>query len=158
MATIHRLERTQVIDRPLSQVFPLFANPANLEALTPRFLRFKILTPMPIDVRPGVQIEYALSLFGVPLRWRTRITEWVENVKFVDEQEAGPYALWRHTHTFEASGQSTIMRDVVEYSEPLGPLGWVAHHMFVERVVNRIFDFRREAIGPLIAAAASAKT
>jgi hypothetical protein len=38
------------------------------------------------------------------------------------------------------------MRDLVEYTEPLGALGWVAHALFVERALDRIFDFRRDAI------------
>ena len=38
------------------------------------------------------------------------------------------------------------MHDLVEYAEPLGPLGRVAHVLFVERALDRIFDFRRDAI------------
>ena len=70
--------------------------------------------------------------------------------RFVDEQESGPYALWRHTHEFEARGTSTSMRDVVDYSEPLGPLGTVAHVLVVRRTLDRIFDFRRDAIRRLL--------
>lgn len=142
----HRLERTQRVERPRGEVFAFFADAANLEAITPGFLRFRILTPTPVEMRPGARIEYALSFFGVPLRWRTHITEWEPGVRFVDEQESGPYALWRHTHAFEADGDATIVRDVVEYAVPLGPLGRVARLLFVERALDRIFDHRREAI------------
>jgi hypothetical protein len=138
------------VPRPLDEVFAFFADAANLEAITPGFLRLRILTPAPVEMRPGARIEYALSLFGVPLRWGTLITVWEPGVRFVDEQESGPYALWRHTHTFEAHGDGTIVHDVVEYAEPFGPLGRVAHALFVERALNRIFDFRREAIRRLL--------
>jgi len=144
--TTHVLERTQVIDKPLAEVFPFFADAANLQRITPKFLHFRIITPGSIEMRVGTRIDYELSLFGVPLRWRTRITEFVPGVRFVDEQESGPYALWRHTHTFEASGNATRMRDRVEYREPLGLLGRIAHALFVERTLNRIFDFRRDEI------------
>jgi len=97
--TTHVLERTQVIDKPLAEVFPFFADAANLQRITPKFLHFRIITPGSIEMRVGTRIDYELSLFGVPLRWRTRITEFVPGVRFVDEQESGPYALWRHTHT-----------------------------------------------------------
>lgn len=143
---IHRLERETLVQRPLDEVFPFFADAANLEALTPSFLRFRILTPPPIAMHPGARIDYALSLFGVPLRWRTRITVWEPGVRFVDEQEKGPYALWRHTHGFEARGDATLVRDAVEYALPLGPLGTLAHALFVRRALARIFDFRQEAI------------
>lgn len=144
---VHRLERSQRIPRRREEVFAFFADASNLEAITPPFLRFRILSPLPIEMGTGARIEYALSLGGVPLRWCTRIAEWEPGVRFVDEQESGPYRLWRHSHRFEDEGGSTMMRDAVEYAEPLGVLGWAAHVLFVERALDRIFDFRREAIG-----------
>jgi hypothetical protein len=147
MRRLHRLERTQRVALPLSEVFAFFSNASNLEALTPPFLRFRILTPMPVEMRVGAHIDYALSLLGIPIRWRTRITEWEPGVRFVDEQEEGPYAVWRHTHAFESEGpSSTTVRDIVDYSLPFGPLGSLAHALFVERALGRIFDFRRDAI------------
>ncbi len=156
MGRLHRLERTQQIQRPLEAVFAFFADAANLEAITPRFLRFRILTPTPVDLRPGARIDYALSLFGLPLRWRTRISEWEPGVRFVDEQEAGPYAVWRHTHEFEPRGEATLVRDVVEYALPLGSLGSLVHALLVERTLRRIFDFRRDAIERLLDAGGGA--
>ncbi len=153
MARLHRLERTQRVERPLDAVFAFFADAANLEAITPRFLRFRILTPTPVEMRRGARIDYALSLFGVPTRWRTRITEWEPGVRFVDEQEAGPYAVWRHTHEFVPRGDATLVRDVVEYALPLGPLGALAHLLCVRRTLARIFDFRRDAMRRLLDAA-----
>ncbi len=146
MGRLHQLRRTQLVGRPVPEVFSFFSDASNLEALTPPFLRFRILTPMPMELRAGSQLDYRLSLFGVPVRWRTRITDWQSGTRFVDEQESGPYALWRHTHEFEARGSSTLMLDVVDYSEPLGPVGTVAHILFVRRTLDRIFDFRRDAI------------
>jgi ligand-binding SRPBCC domain-containing protein len=146
----HRLVREQLIERPLAEVFTFFSDAANLEALTPSFLRFRILTPMPVEMCAGLELRYQLSLFGVPMRWRTRITEWQPGVRFVDEQESGPYAVWRHLHEFEARGDFTLMRDTVDYREPLGPLGVIAHKLLVRRTVERIFDFRREAVARLL--------
>ena len=150
MGRLHQLCRTQLVDSPLPEVFAFFADASNLDALTPAFLHFRILTPMPIEMRAGAQLDYQLSLFGIPVRWRTRITDWQPGQRFVDEQESGPYALWRHTHEFEARGTSTLVRDVVDYSEPLGTLGTAAHVLFVRRTLERIFDFRRDAIGRLL--------
>lgn len=153
MRTPHQLVRTQLVAAPLDEVFAFFSDAANLQALTPDFLHFRILSPMPIVMRAGARIEYQLSLFGVPLRWRTRITEWQPGRRFVDEQEEGPYALWRHTHEFEAHHDGTLMRDVVKYREPLGPLGALAHVLFVRRTLERIFDFRRDAVERLLSRA-----
>lgn len=150
MGRIHRLVRTQRIGQPRDAVFAFFADAANLEAITPPFLHFRILTPAPIPMRAGARIDYAISLFGIPVRWRTRIMEWEPGIRFVDEQEAGPYALWRHIHEFESQGGSTLVRDVVDYAVPLGPLGSLAHFLFVEGLLGSIFDFRRGAIRRLL--------
>jgi ligand-binding SRPBCC domain-containing protein len=150
MAKNNVLERTQLIQKPLQETFAFFADAGNLEAITPHFLGFRVVTPTPIVMCVGARIDYELSLFGLPLKWRTRIAEWEPGRRFVDEQEAGPYALWHHSHDFEARGEATLMRDRVEYREPLGPLGAVAHVLFVERTLMRIFDHRHEAIARLL--------
>lgn len=149
---MHRLTRTQVVPRPLGEVFAFFSDASNLEALTPGSLHFRFLTPLPIEMRVGARIDYALTIFGFPIRWRTVITDWQPGVQFVDEQESGPYAFWRHTHAFEAAGNSTIVRDTVDYMEPLGPLGDIAHAVFVRRALDRIFDFRQRAVLRLLGA------
>jgi ligand-binding SRPBCC domain-containing protein len=145
MQRIHRLERSQLIERPIAEVFAFFADAANLERITPPFLSFRMLTRPPIEMHVGARIDYRISLLGIPLKWRTCITTWQPGVCFVDEQESGPYALWRHRHRFEERGNATLMTDVVEYREPLGPLGLVAHTLFVARTLYRIFDYRENA-------------
>ena len=151
MSQRYELVRSQRIERPLPEVFEFFSNAANLEALTPPFLRFRIITPLPIEMRVGARIEYRLSLWGAPLRWRTLISCFEENRRFVDEQESGPYAHWHHLHEFEAEGQATRMRDRVSYRLPLGPLGRLAHALWVKRQLHAIFDYRSAAIARLLA-------
>ncbi|BDG04429.1 SRPBCC family protein [Anaeromyxobacter oryzae] len=154
MTRPHVLERTQLVARPRAEVFAFFADAHNLEAITPRFLRFRITTPGEIAMIPGGLIDYRLSLFGVPFRWRTRIAVVEPGVRFVDVQLRGPYRRWEHTHRFEdAPGGGTLVHDRVEYELPLGPLGAVAHAVFVSRALGRIFDFRRERIAALLAPA-----
>jgi ligand-binding SRPBCC domain-containing protein len=150
MAKDHRLERFQSIARPLPEVFEFFSDAANLEAITPPFLRFKIVTPRPIEMREGARIDYRLSLWGVPLRWRTAITCFEPNARFIDEQEAGPYAYWHHLHEFEADGGGTRMRDEVTYRLPFGWLGSAVHEVWVERQLRTIFDYRAQVIDRLL--------
>lgn len=153
MTEPYRLERSQLIPRPRSEVFAFFADAANLERLTPDFLRFKIETPLPIDMRAGAQIDYRLSLMGVPVRWRTRIGSWEPPERFSDDQERGPYALWHHVHEFEAVGGQTRMCDRVDYRLPLGPLGALARALWVRGTLERIFDYRRRVIEELFGSA-----
>lgn len=147
---LHRLTRSQEIPRPLDDVFGFFSDASNLEALTPAFLHFRFLTPLPVRMESGSRIDYSLSILGVPVRWRTRIVEWVPGVRFVDVQESGPYAYWRHMHSFHAVGAATLMSDTVDYALPLGPLGQLAHLLFVRPLLRRIFDYRSEAVRRLL--------
>jgi len=149
MAT-HVLEREQLVPRPLPEVFAFFAEPRNLERITPGFLSFRILTPGPIPLAPGTTIDYRLALLGLPFRWRTLIEEVEPGLRFVDVQLRGPYRRWRHEHLFEEVPGGTRVRDRVEYELPLGPLGELAHWIAVRRQLRSIFDHRRFAIAELL--------
>lgn len=143
------LERAQLVPRPLSQVFPFFADASNLEQLTPAFLKFRILTPAPIPMAAGTLINYHIRIAGVPQSWKTLIAVFDPPQRFVDVQLEGPYALWRHTHEFEESHGCTLIRDRVEYEMPFGLLGELARALFVRRMLERIFDFRKARIAAL---------
>ena len=143
MFRYHTLTRQQRLPHPPDEVFGFFADAGNLEAITPPSLRFRIVTPRPIEMRAGALIEYRLRLRGLPLMWLTRIETWEPGRRFVDVQLAGPYALWHHSHEFEAlDGGATLMHDVVRYALPLWPLSEIAHAAFVRRELEGIFDFR----------------
>lgn len=143
------LERTQLIPRPRDEVFPFFAAAENLERITPGALGFRILTPLPIEMRKGALIDYRISLSGVPMRWRTEITEWQPNERFVDLQLRGPYRYWHHLHEFRDAPGGTEMYDRVDYALPFGPLGVGVHALFVRRTLHGIFDHRRRVIDDL---------
>jgi ligand-binding SRPBCC domain-containing protein len=148
------LEREQRLPGSPADVFEFFADARNLEAITPPLLRFRVVTPDPIATGRGTLIRYRLRLHGVPVGWLTEITEWDPPHRFVDEQVKGPYALWQHTHTFEADGDAaTIMRDVVRYRIGFGPLGTLADRIVVRRDLEAIFDYRARRIRELLPAA-----
>ncbi len=145
---IHVLERRQRIELPIERAFEFYADARNLETLTPSWMGFHVITPGPIEMRPGAIIDYRLNVHGLPLRWRTRIEAWEPPVRFVDVQLRGPYSRWEHTHTFQADGANAVLiGDRVRYVLPLGPLGEIAHAALVKRDLKRIFDYRELAVG-----------
>jgi ligand-binding SRPBCC domain-containing protein len=142
----YELSRTQWVPRPLEEVFPFFADAGNLEILTPPWLSFRILTPRPIAMHPGTLLDYRIRWHGIPMRWRTEITQWQPPFLFQDIQLRGPYLLWRHTHHFESSNGGTLLTDRVEYALPFGIVGRITHALSVRSAVRQIFDYRCERI------------
>ena len=152
----HILRTSLILPRPLDEVFPFFAAAGNLGRITPPEMDFRIRTPLPITMEPGRLIDYTIRLHGVPMRWRTLISEWNPPFGFVDEQVAGPYARWHHRHRFTATGPAdTLIEDEVIYRLPLAPLSGVLHPM-IRRQLTRIFSFRQDAVRRLLAPEAPA--
>jgi len=140
------LESEQWVPRPIDEVFAFFSHASNLETLTPAFLGFHVTGMSTPALGEGTLIEYKLKVHGFPMRWTTRIEEWKPGVRFVDNQLRGPYALWHHTHTFEAKDGGTLMGDRVRFRLPLGKLGDFFGAWLVKRDVSAIFEFRRVTI------------
>jgi len=143
---LHVLDRSQLIRAPLDEVFAFFAEPRNLALLTPERMRFKIREIDEGPMRAGYRIAYTIHIMGIPIRWVTRITEYQSGRGFADVQEKGPYARWRHEHSFEEAPGGTLMRDRVQYRLPFGILGEVARRLFVARQLREIFDYRAHRI------------
>jgi len=141
----------QFVDQPRQRVFAFFSDPANLESITPPWLRFRILKRSTPEIGEGTEFTYGLSLRGLPMRWRSRIEEWQPGERFVDVQLSGPYAKWHHTHSFHDHGNGTLIRDCVRYRLPLGRLGLFLMGRFVASDVRRIFDFRAARVHELLA-------
>ncbi len=127
------------LPRPVGEVFEFFSDAANLDAITPDSLRFEVLTPRPIEMRQGVQLDYRLKIRGLPIRWRSLISAWEPPHRFVDEQLRGPYRMWHHEHTFRACDGGTLCGDRVVY-DLIG--GALVNALFVRRDLRSIFDYR----------------
>jgi ligand-binding SRPBCC domain-containing protein len=131
------------LDHPIEEVFPFFAEAENLTRITPPFLSFNIESVSDKEMKEGLNIVYKIRLHGVPIRWKSLISQWDPPHSFVDEQLSGPYQRWHHLHTFEAKGDGTIIKDEVNYSV-FG--GRVIHSLFVKPDLLKIFRFRQKEL------------
>lgn len=114
------LRAVQKIPVSLEQAWEYFSSPANLQAITPSQLGFKILSaPYDGKMYAGQIIEYTVApLAGIGIYWMTEITHVQAMEYFVDEQRYGPYAMWHHEHHFRGIEGGVEMRDLIYYRVP----------------------------------------
>ena len=118
------LSTTAWLPQPVDDVFPFFGDAHNLNLLTPPVAA---LRDPHADGRsrctPGTLIDYRITLRGLPMRWRTRISLWEPNRRFVDEQVRGPVSASGSTPTRSSPVDGgTLMKDAVRYRVPGGVL------------------------------------
>ncbi len=154
---LYTLEWEMTLPVSVQEAFSIFENPSNLARITPAWLHFRVTSPEPARVYVGAEIRYQIAWLGIPLRWKTIITEYEPPFYFVDEQAKGPYRVWRHHHSLWPSEEGTVIRDRVEYALPFGLLGRLAHFFIVRRQLWRIFAYRQMAMEELIRTTATEK-
>ena len=100
---------------PPAELFEFFGDAGNLDALTPPWLHFHILTPPPIEMKAGALINYRLRVHGLPLRWRTRIKAWQfdfankEKFDLLDQRKLTNGETWAH---LAAAGDELFVREL----------------------------------------------
>lgn len=147
----YQFRREQYFGCGAEELWDFISSPSNLEKITPPDMRFEITSlPLPEKMYAGMIIVYRVRPFpGYTTSWVTEITQLSENRYFVDEQRAGPYALWHHEHILEPSGTGTLMLDIVSYKPPFGLMGDLANRLIIRHRLEAIFDYRSEVMDGL---------
>jgi ligand-binding SRPBCC domain-containing protein len=139
--------RTEIwLPRERDEIFQFFADPRNLDRLTPSWLQFRILSPRDIAMNKGTLLDYRLRIRGVPIRWQSEISSWEPPDRFVDRQIKGPYSLWLHEHTLTAHNGGTLVGDDIEYAVPGGT---IVQKLLVAPDIARIFNYRHRVLQEL---------
>jgi ligand-binding SRPBCC domain-containing protein len=144
-------ERTHRLPFPLEEVFPFFAEPANLERLTPGWMRFRLLEA-PARVERGARMRYRMAPLGIPTTWVAEISRWEPPFAFADVQLRGPYREWEHTHSFAERAGGTEISDRIVYRLPGGRLGALADPLGHRAMLSRMFDYRSKRLTELLGA------
>lgn len=147
----HSIKTVQKIPVSLERAWDFFSNPANLQAITPQGMGFKVISQHHGNkMYAGQIIEYSVKpVAGIPVYWMTEITQVRDKQYFIDEQRFGPYKLWHHQHHFKEIPGGVEMTDIVHYKNPLGFLGKLANWLFVSKKLKQIFDFRHTKVEEL---------
>jgi ligand-binding SRPBCC domain-containing protein len=94
----------------------------------------------------GEEVTWEANHFGVRQRLTTRITAFNRPSHFRDSQVDGAFKRFDHDHYFETTNDGrTLMRDVFDYTSPLGWLGILADHLFLESYM-RAFLMKRNLL------------
>tara|TARA_X000001036_G_scaffold174750_1_gene165354 strand:+ start:4814 stop:5281 length:468 start_codon:yes stop_codon:yes gene_type:complete len=137
------LETDLLINEDIENVFKFFETPKNLNLITPDWLNFKIVPPIPLKTYENQEIEYKLTLHKIRFKWKSRIINYKKNISFCDKQIKGPYLFWEHYHLFSRRNKQTLMKDIVNYKVLFGSL---TNNLLVKRDLQKIFEFRRKKI------------
>lgn len=146
---VHQFSSAIWIPVPIETAFSFFSKAENLNKLTPPWLHFEILTPLPVDMAAGTLLDYRLKLHGIPIKWRTQIVQWNPPFQFVDLQLRGPYRKWVHTHTFVAKDNGTVVEDLVNFAVLGFFLEPLIHKYLIEPDLTRIFEYRRTQLAEI---------
>ncbi|MEM8933644.1 MAG: SRPBCC family protein [Acidobacteriota bacterium] len=72
----------------------------------------------------GESVTWRANHFGVPWKMTSMITAFEPPTSFQDTMTRGPFKSFQHDHIFESLGEDrTLMRDVVRFESPGGPIG-----------------------------------
>ena len=147
---MHKLIQVQTLPVLRHDLWDFISVPQNLGEITPPDMIFELVGAPPKKAYPGLFLEYRIKIpFLGRTPWLTEIKYVEEGFSFVDEQRVGPYKTWIHSHRLEEVDQGTRMTDEIRYEIPLGPLGGLAHCLFVRRTLERIFNYRREKLSEI---------
>jgi ligand-binding SRPBCC domain-containing protein len=127
-------------------------NITNLEQMTPKHMRFKLLSDPLKKIEMGSVLAYSIRpLPLVKMVWVSEISTYEPMKRFCDTQLSGPYSSWIHEHRIEGDdkGPCTLV-DEIFFALPLGIFGTLMYHFFVKSALLRAFSYRRKKLDYLI--------
>jgi ligand-binding SRPBCC domain-containing protein len=98
------------------------------------------------SIETGETVTWRARHFGLWWTLTSRITDVRAPTTFVDEQEAGPFAWFRHEHTFRSVPGGTVMTDDWEHRSPFGRLGRVVDRIVLARYMRRLLETRNAVL------------
>jgi len=136
--------RRSRMEASAAEVYAWHALPEALEKLTPPGEPVKIIEKTGGTERGG-RVVLEVGKWPFRQRWVAVHGDFELGRYFSDQQVSGPFAYWKHTHTFEPQGPAaSILEDRVEYALPFGFLGRWFRGWFVRRKLERLFKYRHE--------------
>lgn len=129
-----------------AELFAWHARPGAFERLVPGWEDMAVEQREPLADGSLLRLSMRVAP-GIRVRWVARHEEVLPPVQFVDVQEEGPFASWRHVHRFvdTADGHARV-EDEITWEPPGGAAAsWMAEPVFTPRL-RRMFAFRHRRL------------
>ena len=102
-------------------------------------------------VREGIMklddsVTWRAKHFGVWQNLTTKITQTKPHEYFVDEMQKGAFKSMRHEHYFKEKDGITMMKDVFNFTSPLGILGIIFNKLILENYMKEFLVERNQLI------------
>ena len=134
--------RRSRIAAPAEVVYAWHSKPDALQRLTPPWEHAKVIEKTG-GIERGARVVLQVGRWPFRTRWVAEHQGFEPGRYFSDVQVAGPFAYWKHTHTFEPDGPAaSFLEDRVEYALLLGGLGRWFGEWYVRRKLARLFEYR----------------
>ena len=141
---MHRLPFVATSRMPASAeaVFDWHEAPGAFEQLTPSWERVRVLRHDG-GIRDGARVSLLVGPAPFSVRWDLEHRDYQHGRSFTDLQRRGPFRYWKHVHRMIPQGpDACVLEDTIEYELPLGGLGRLFGHPFVQRKLKRLFAYR----------------
>lgn len=139
MTEPRRIQSAVWLPAPPEQVFEFFCSPRSLLRVIPRWLRLRLVEPVPDRIAAGTEIRYAFGWNGLRFSWRAQICLWEPPHRFADRQLEGPFRYWLHEHRFVNQKAGTLYVGDIRYA-CWG--GWLVATLLVGPALRPMLAFR----------------
>ncbi len=132
-----------IIQAPIALVFDL-ARSIDLHILSLQHTNERAVAGRTTGlVKKGETVTWRAKHLGITQELTSLITDVEPNQYFADELVKGAFKHFKHEHFFEKQNDgSTLMKDIFEYTSPLGILGTLADALFLEKYMTRLLEQR----------------
>jgi ligand-binding SRPBCC domain-containing protein len=140
------------IEAPAEKVYAWHDTPDALARLTPPGERMEVLEKTG-GIERGARVVLRFGRWPFRMRWMAVHQDYEVGRYFSDLQESGPFAYWKHMHSFLPDGPGAcILEDKVEYALPFGFLGRWFGGAFVRGKLEKMFEYRHKVTALLVSA------
>lgn len=141
-----RIELETIVAAPVDEVFAAALSPQLHLSSMKKYGETMVEEPAGGAFTEGSTVTWRARHFGIPFRLRSMVFDIDPPRRFCDRQLSGPFGALLHEHTFTPHPVGTLMRDVIDFRSPFGPLGRAIDKLLLRAYMERLIRERNTAL------------